>query len=115
MLSVFSWDHLIPKILPILFRRPDLVVGIPVALEILRLAFVIPRALFQLKVSPGILNFDFAIMLSLLDAFVTRLQPHANGGGEGDFPVSAAVAVRIVMIFFAVLGDIGGLLGLGLL
>jgi len=36
-----------------LLRRPDLVSGMPVAREILRLAFVTPNARFHEKVSPG--------------------------------------------------------------
>ncbi len=42
--------------------RPCRVVGMPVALAIFRLAFVMPKALFQLKESPGISFFlRFAI------------------------------------------------------
>lgn len=51
-----------PNILPTLFRRPDLVVGMPVALAIFLFAEVMPSALFQLNESPGILNFFFAIV-----------------------------------------------------
>ena len=42
------------SILNILFRRPVLVVGIPVAFAILRFADVMPNARFQLKDNPGI-------------------------------------------------------------
>ena len=58
--------YLIPNILPTLFRRPDLVVGMPVALAIFLFAEVMPSALFQLNESPGILNFFFAINISSL-------------------------------------------------
>lgn len=60
-----AFFYFMPSILPSLFLRPDFVIGIPVALEILRLAFVTPRARFQLNVTPGILNFlRFAIVFS---------------------------------------------------
>jgi hypothetical protein len=46
-------DYFIPIQRPSLLRRPDLVSGMPVAREILRLAFVTPNARFHEKVSPG--------------------------------------------------------------
>ena len=63
---------MIPRNFPNLFRRPERVVGIPVAFAILRLTFVMPSARFQLKDRPGILN-PFFDMLSTnsQDAFVT--------------------------------------------
>lgn len=42
-----------PNLRPTLARRPDLVVGIPVARAIFRLAFVMPSARFQLNEIPG--------------------------------------------------------------
>lgn len=53
--------YLILNSLANLFLLPDLVVGMPVAFDIFRLAFVIPNARFQLKDNPGILNLLFAI------------------------------------------------------
>ena len=46
-------SYFIPIQRPSLLRRPDLVSGMPVAREILRLAFVTPNARFHEKVSPG--------------------------------------------------------------
>ena len=57
--------YLIPKIFPTLLRRPAFVVGIPVALAILRFAFVMPKARFQLKDRPGILKELFLAIKSL--------------------------------------------------
>lgn len=48
-----------PSNLPSLFLLPDLVVGTPVNLAILRFVFVTPKARFQLKERPGILKLDF--------------------------------------------------------
>lgn len=47
-----------PIILPILARRPDFEVGIPVAFAKLRLRLDIPEARFKLKESPGMPVFD---------------------------------------------------------
>ena len=52
--------------LPTFRSRPDFVKGMPVALEMLRFAAVIPSARFAENVTPGILNEDFFAMLSLL-------------------------------------------------
>lgn len=49
--------YLIPNIFPTLFLRPDLVVGIPVALAIFLFADVMPSARFQLKERPGTNDF----------------------------------------------------------
>lgn len=46
--------YLMPKSFATLFLRPCFVVGTPVAFAILRFAFVMPNALFQLKDRPGI-------------------------------------------------------------
>jgi len=57
-----------PIVLPIFLCRPDPEVGIPVALAILRFAFVTPVARFQLNESPGIPFFDsFSFLLSKKD------------------------------------------------
>lgn len=45
--------HLIPNIRPNLERRPDLLIGMPVAREILRFAFETPSALFHENDNPG--------------------------------------------------------------
>ena len=45
--------HLIPNIRPNLERRPDLLVGMPVAREILRFAFETPSALIHENDNPG--------------------------------------------------------------
>jgi hypothetical protein len=52
--------YFIPNSFPNLFLLPCLVVGIPVALAILRFASVMPKARFQLNERPGINDF-FAI------------------------------------------------------
>jgi hypothetical protein len=57
--------YLMPSIFPSLFRLPCFVVGIPVALAILRFAEVIPNARFQLKDRPGIFREDFFFAISL--------------------------------------------------
>jgi len=69
------------SILPNFLCLPDLVVGIPVILAILRLALVIPNARFQLNDSPGIPVFErrllaiftlfFAIVL-----YYNSINPH---------------------------------------
>ncbi len=46
--------HFIPNSLPTFDLRPLLVVGMPLAFAIFLLTLVTPRALFQLKDSPGI-------------------------------------------------------------
>ena len=51
--------YLISNIFPTLFLRPDLVVGIPVALAIFFFADVMPSARFQLKERLGINEFFF--------------------------------------------------------
>ena len=48
-----SESYFIPIQRPTLFRRPDLVVGIPVAFAIERFTFVTPSARFHEKVRPG--------------------------------------------------------------
>lgn len=58
------YGYLIPSILPILFLRPDFVVGIPVAFAIFRFAFVIPKARFHENDKPGILKELFFAMIS---------------------------------------------------
>ena len=64
-------SHLIPKILPSLFLRPCLVVGMPVALAIFLFAFVTPNARFQLNERPGMILFflRFAIFTSILPMY----------------------------------------------
>lgn len=52
----FGASYFMPNIRPSLFRLPDLVVGTPVNFAILRFALVTPKARFQLKDRPGILN-----------------------------------------------------------
>lgn len=61
-----------PKIFPILFRLPDLVVGIPVAFAILRFAAVMPVARFQLKDRPGIFKLLFFFAISHLNGRIFR-------------------------------------------
>ena len=56
------FPHFIRNSLPSFARRPLRVVGIPVAREIFRFAFVTPRARFQLKDRPGISFFFRAIV-----------------------------------------------------
>lgn len=51
--------YLIPNNFPTLLRLPLFVVGIPVAFAILRFAFVIPKARFQLNDRPGMPDFFF--------------------------------------------------------
>lgn len=60
------YGYLIPSILPILFLRPDFVVGIPVAFAIFRFAFVIPKARFHENDKPGILKELFLAIKSLI-------------------------------------------------
>ena len=50
---MLSENYFIPIQRPTLFRRPDLVVGIPVAFAIERFTFVTPNARFHEKVRPG--------------------------------------------------------------
>jgi len=59
--------YLIPSIRPSFDRRPDFVVGMPVALAIDLFAFVMPRARFQLNDSPGISFFRLAMRHASLD------------------------------------------------
>ena len=58
---IADWDYFIPKRRPSLFRLPDFVVGIPVALATFLLAEVTPSAFLRLKESPGILKDFLAI------------------------------------------------------
>ena len=51
------FSYLMPNNLPSLCLLPDLLVGMPVALEILRFTLVTPKAFFQLKERPGIDDF----------------------------------------------------------
>ena len=61
--------------LPILARRPCLVVGIPVAFAILRLAADMPVALFQLNDSPGMPVFDLRLVIWHLHLFACFRPP----------------------------------------
>jgi len=59
-LFLFSFYYS-PNNFPAFARLPLLVVGMPVAFATFFFAFVIPRALFALKESPGIADFFFAM------------------------------------------------------
>lgn len=64
-------NYFIPNSLPILFLRPCLVVGIPVALAIFLFIPVMPNARFQLKEKPGIMLF-FLLLAIFMSSLMIR-------------------------------------------